>query len=201
MKRILFILMALMVLTSVEAKKCHRCNGKRRIQTQFAVGSYGVSNKKIKCSICGKWIYAGVSHWDDCPVCGGTGEVGGSSSSSSSDRMDIYQRYLTTAEYQDFTRWLQVAMQGQKVYATCPTCQGKKYCLLCKGTGLAQYQHPYDTELGMLTKCPNCGGTCACMKCSGKGQVLVNSDKGKQEANKRLQYYAKLVQQRQKQRK
>lgn len=198
MKRFILLLGLIFAFASgAEARECSRCHGRGKIQTRFSVSSYGASNKKVKCSHCGEWVFANQTHWDECPSCGGTGESGGSSGADRDAPVDVYAIYLTEDEYADYERAAALAMRGTKTEARCPDCGGEGTCRLCRGSGRSPIQNPTDAELGIVTPCDICAGDGKCSKCFGTGTVMVDSDNGKQEAVERLKYYSKLVQERQ----
>lgn len=174
---------------------------KKKIQTRQSVGSYGLSKRKVKCSYCGQWIFPNQSHWDVCPSCDGTGLSGSSSRHErGADRdapVDVYAIYLSEGEYADYQNAASMAMRGTKKEVPCSGCNGSGKCNGCDGTGLSPIQVPSDAELGMPTYCGICAGDGKCSKCFGQKTMLVDSDEGKQEAIEKLQYYPKLVQERQ----
>lgn len=199
--RVLVMLLLLAVSVSIEAQRCSRCGGRGKIQTRHSVGSYGINNRKVKCNYCGQWIYANESHWDDCPSCSGNRQ---NSSSSHRDKkidrdapVDVYAIYLSESEYADYQNAASMAIRGTKKEVACSQCRGTGKCYGCGGTGLSPIQVPSDAELGIPTYCGICAGDKKCSKCFGQRTMLVDSDEGKQEAVKKLQYYSKLVQERQ----
>lgn len=55
--------------SSSSSRTCGYCHGSKRIRAHVGTGSYGVSNKKQKCSTCGVWYDVSTDHWHACPYC------------------------------------------------------------------------------------------------------------------------------------
>lgn len=50
-------------------RTCSHCHGAKRVRTHVGSSSYGVSNKKRKCTTCGTWYDPAFDHWHACPYC------------------------------------------------------------------------------------------------------------------------------------
>ena len=77
MKKIIALLtLLLFVCSDVNAKiQCKKCGGGGKMQTRFAMSTFGLDNRKLQCPYCKEWILASETHWDPCDRCGGTGKV------------------------------------------------------------------------------------------------------------------------------
>lgn len=199
MKR-LCVLLCLVFSIATASARCGYCNGKGRVKTHIGVSGFGIDNSKYQCQYCKKWLYRSEDHWDICPQCHGNPDAGDdrhSDRDTDSGSVDVYLKYLTSAEYQDWQQCIVFSMQGGTKLVDCHMCQGDGKCKVCNGTGMSPIQNPTDLEiLGMPTPCPNCGNTGYCQTCCGNGQVSVPDESIKELANKRLEYYRDLVNER-----
>lgn len=155
-KTLLLFLLIVFSSIAVTARTCPKCHGKGKIEIP-GVGSYGVSTDKHKCHVCGRWITDGETHWDECPQCGGTGEVGGGGGGSTGSE-DMLSN-LTPAELAQFEN-LKDLLKGHMEYPTCTKCNGSGLCQHCGG--VITLDGP---------SCPYCGGTGQCLSCNGHGTM------------------------------
>lgn len=72
---LLTVFLVCCISTNVYAGDCRACGGSGKKLVE-GMSTYGLSTKKVKCKTCGKVHFEGDSHWCNCTVCGGTGNVG-----------------------------------------------------------------------------------------------------------------------------
>lgn len=189
---IIVLLIAVAVPDMAVARKCGGCGGSGKVYLP-GMSTYGVSNKKKKCTRCGQIIMAGDSHWCKCTTCGGTGHVGSPGRDDRDDpgvnQMDMDAKtYLTTEEYRSYLYLQEQLMQPVKEFTKCHACKGTKVCPTCKGA--SSFDYP----------CVACGGGHLCLACrgSGYGETVTRpkTDAERAPILKGIKEYHKLIQQR-----
>lgn len=176
MKRVnLLLLTLLLAYASAFADNCPRCHGSRRVKTSYDISTYGLTTEKTVCRYCGESYTKGTSHWDDCPLCGGTGQTSSakassysSSTSSSNSFSDPFVHYLSPDEYMIFQEAMQVLARGVYKPVKCKACNGTGSCQSCNGQGFLVPPTLYTT----MVPCPNFNCHAGmCRVCKGQGTV------------------------------
>lgn len=68
----LFCFIMLMLVAFDASATCPRCGGKGIIYiTRGGSSTYGAKDSKVKCTICGQWVYKNSTHTHPCPDCRG----------------------------------------------------------------------------------------------------------------------------------
>lgn len=159
---------------AVASTKCPRCHGAGVVKTQYSIASYGVSTEKTKCPNCGRMIMKNESHSDPCASCGGTGYVGGRSSSGSGSSARSSEAdgsdFLASLPPADAMRFQELSKQlytGRPVPIVCDVCHGSGLCKQCGGF------HNLDLDAAAYQRCQVCGGDGFCIGCRGKGNLGI----------------------------
>lgn len=163
MRRFLLLMMLILPM-AVSARTCSKCHGSGQMKVFHGMATYGLKKDKKKCPVCGDWVPIGVTHYDTCDRCGGTGQVETAIDRRNAERSarieDLANEglsYLTPAELSQFQA-LQELLKGHKERVDCHACEATGRCPQCRGTGS-----------GLDGYCYICSGTGRCIGCQGTG--------------------------------
>ena len=184
MKQIItFILFLVFMATNASAQRsCPVCHGNKKIQTQRAMATYGVSVRRTKCQYCQRIILSNEEHWDICYKCNGTGKVQSTNNNYNNnnnsridrnrDQANDFLSYLDPQDIAAYNNLVQQRMKGTKLASvTCHLCNGSGICRGCRGTGVLFGDSP----------CVGCYGTGWCNQCGGRKQQMVEVPLSQQE--------------------
>lgn len=178
--KVIFILLMMFacVATSGSAQTCRYCKGTGKMIHEGSVSTYG-SDRLVWCDICNKYNWASTGHKHIyCQYCRGTGKgkdysSGSSSSSSSSSKPsdDFLASYLTYEEMEQLKIWSKCLYTGYPYEGTCPSCNGKRTCNWCHGSGYIRAGFGGRYVQVMCTHCYNG----VCKNCAGLGYTTQYS--------------------------
>ncbi|MBQ4064100.1 MAG: hypothetical protein IJC92_07480 [Bacteroidaceae bacterium] len=172
--------------------KCRVCNGAGKVKTRFTISTYGISNRKVQCNNCGKWVLEGTDHYDPCKSCGGTGyssrsSVGSGSSGNAAG--SEWMSYLTPEEAVTVMEMFE-ALKPHTEAVTCSVCNGTGKCRQCGGVQVF--------DLDAVGVCWVCQGVGHCITCNGRGTNGVRSvePQNKQQILNNIKLYMQLAEKR-----
>lgn len=162
--RIFLLLLILILPMTVSARTCSKCQGSGKMKVFHGMATYGVRKEKKKCPVCRELIPVGITHYDTCDRCNGTGQVSSSidrrreeRSARLEDQANEGLSYLSPAELSQFNAYKEL-LKGHNERVDCHACQASGKCPQCRGTGS-----------GFNGYCYICSGTGRCIGCQGRG--------------------------------
>lgn len=177
-KRISILAVILFLVTmAAGAQSCVYCKGTRKIIKEVPISTYG-NDVKVWCDICKKSFWRSHGHMHvTCQHCRGTGRSSNSSSSSPSSSNnggkpsdDFLSTNLTYDEMEQLKFWSKCLYTGYPYEGECKSCNGKKTCNWCNGTGYIRAGYG-GHSVQVACKCLN--GICT--NCAGLGKYLQYS--------------------------
>ena len=181
-------LVLIMSSTAHADRKCGACHGAGKVQTKFALATYGVRATKEQCPRCKQTILSSEPHWDPCTTCGGTGYISGRSGKSKDEYVppegyDI-RSFLTPAELSLYEYYKELLSTPYYEYDKCTPCGGTGICHICKGVGIVTLESP---------GCRVCSGSGHCIGCRGLGYTNKRLAKAPYEDDVRSQMQGLLL--------